>query len=245
MQHTSVAHQFEDFEQQREANQLGMWAFLVTEVMFFGGLFASYSLYRWAYLPEFVAASQTLSIFWGTVNTFVLLFSSLTVVLAVRAAQTNNRKGLMLWLVLTIFLGFCFLGIKAIEYADKFEHHHVPGPNFVWESHHASHAGEATVAAAEVEGAAAAASSELSGLLVARRAQMFFSIYFAMTGLHAVHMLIGIGLMTWLLYKSYQHRFSSSYYEPVEIIGLYWHFVDIVWIFLFPLLYLIDRSNVH
>lgn len=228
-------HQFEDFAQQREANTLGMWAFLVTEVMFFGGLFCAYTLYRTFYLEDFVAASQTLSIGWGTFNTFVLLFSSLTVVLAVRAAQSNRREALMLWLVLTIILGAAFLGVKVIEYADKFEHHHVPGPNFHWD--------EAGHGAAEGAAATATAASAEEALLRSRHAELFFSLYFAMTGLHAVHMIIGIGCMSALLWMAYKRKFSDRYYEPVEITGLYWHFVDIVWIFLFPLLYLIDRSG--
>lgn len=231
-----VGHQFEDFAQQREANTLGMWAFLVTEVMFFGGLFAAYTLYRWAYLHDFVAASQSLSLFWGTVNTFVLLFSSLTVVLAVRAAQMGRRKPLIGWLIATIVLGLAFLGIKAIEYGDKFAHHHVPGPSFEW--HHAGH-GTGVVREEHTP------SLEEEAFLQKRHAQLFFSLYFAMTGLHAVHMIIGVGLMSWLVYLAYRNKITKSYYEPIEISGLYWHFVDIVWIFLFPLLYLIDRSTSH
>jgi cytochrome c oxidase subunit 3 len=230
-------HQFEDFQQQREANVLGMWTFLVTEVLFFGGLFAAYGLYRAFYLHDFVAASQSLSIGWGTINTFVLLASSMTVVLAVRAAQMNNRKQLMLNLVLTIILGCAFLGVKVIEYKDKFDHHHVPGPNFRWE-----HGGHGAHTAPEE---ARDLAPEDEALLQARHAQLFFSLYFAMTGLHAVHMIIGIGCMSWLLWLSYRGRLTDKYYEPVEITGLYWHFVDIVWIFLFPLLYLIDRSAQH
>lgn len=231
-----VAHQFEEFEQQKEANTLGMWAFLVTEVMFFGGLFMAYTLYRWAYLHDFVAASRTLSIAWGTINTFVLLFSSLTVVLSVRAAQMNNRRGLILWLIVTIILGFAFLGIKGIEYRDKFVHHHVPGPNYQW--HHEGHgphpAPEEATSAAQTE-----------AFLQTRHTALFFGLYFVMTGLHAIHMVIGIGVMSWLVVRTYLGHFNSAYYEPIEIGGLYWHFVDIVWIFLFPLLYLIDRSSYH
>jgi len=183
-----------------------------------------------------VVASQTLSIFWGTLNTFVLLFSSLTVVLAVRAAQFNRRRALMLWLAATIVLGLAFLGIKAIEYGDKFEHNHVPGPNFQWE-----HGGHGTHMAPE-EGLVRPTQE---ALLQARHAMLFFGLYFGMTGLHALHMIIGVGLMSWLLVQTYRRKFSSEYYEPVEITGLYWHFVDIVWIFLFPMLYLIDRSTYH
>ena len=156
--------------------------------------------------------------------------------MAVRAAQTNRRNALMLWLVITIVLGLAFLGIKAIEYGDKFKHHHVPGPSFQWE--HGGH-GEHVAPEEPIE------TTQEENFLQGQHAQMFFSLYFAMTGLHAAHMIIGIGLMSWLLWLSYRRKFSTAYYEPVEITGLYWHFVDIVWIFLFPLLYLIDRSNFH
>jgi cytochrome c oxidase subunit III len=230
--HPALQHQFETMGQQKEAAVLGMWAFLITEILFFGGLFMAYMLYRIWYHEAFVAASTSIDLRWGALNTVVLIGSSLTMALAVRAAQTNNRKWTVNWLILTMVLGMVFLGVKVIEYADKFEHHHVPGPNFLWAD------------PAHVAGAEHSASPE--EIETARKLQMhtqiFFSLYFTMTGLHALHMIIGVGLMCVITWMAWKGRFSSEWYTPVEMSGLYWHFVDIVWIYLFPLLYLIDRS---
>lgn len=197
--------------QQKEAGTLGMWAFLVTEVMFFGGLFGAYTLYRHLYYEGFAKASHELDILLGAVNTAVLIFSSFTMAMAVHSAQTNKRNLIILFLILTMVLGGVFLGIKAVEYSHKFHEHHVPGRHFEFEQPYKN------------------------------SAEIFFSLYFAMTGLHALHMVIGIGIMLAILRMAWKNRFSAEYYGPVEITGLYWHFVDIVWIFLFPLLYLLGR----
>jgi len=210
--HPALAHHFDDLGQQQEAATLGMWVFLVTEVLFFGGLFLVYSVYRIWYHDAFVAASHELDITLGTINTAVLITSSLTMALAVHAAQLGQRRLLMIFLVATMILGTVFLGIKAVEYYDKFVHHHIPGRTFAFEPR-----------------------------AQARHAQIFFSLYFAMTGLHALHMIIGLGIMSVMLWLSWRGAISAEYYIPIEISGLYWHFVDIVWIFLFPLLYLIGR----
>ena len=210
--HPKLQHHFDDMEQQVEASGLGMWVFLVTEIMFFGGLFMAYLVYRSAAPEAFQEASAHLDIRWGAFNTAVLIFSSLTMALAVRAAQTNlSRKVQVGWLLATMFLGTVFLGVKVIEYADKFEHHIVPGPHFHWVG------------------------------LYPKPAEQFYSLYFAMTGLHALHMIIGLGIMTVIVIMASRKTFDREYYTPVEVAGLYWHFVDIVWIFLFPLLYLIGR----
>jgi cytochrome c oxidase subunit 3 len=206
-----VAHQFDDAAQQKEAATLGMWLFLATEVMFFGGLFTGYTVYRSKYPDIFVQASHHLDIVLGGVNTFVLLASSLTMALAVRAAQVDDRKWLVRYLAATMVFGAVFLGIKVVEYEHKFTDFLVPGRDF------------------------AKTDPTMLGT------QIFFSFYFAMTGMHALHMVIGLGLMTVLLVMAWRGRFSSQYYNPVEMGGLYWHFVDIVWIFLYPLLYLIKR----
>lgn len=216
--HTALAHQFDDLDQQFEASTLGMWTFLITEIMFFGGLFAGYAVYRSLYPQAFAEASRLLNYKIGALNTAVLICSSLTMVLAVRAAQLGQRRGLILFLLLTILLGSVFLGVKVVEYADKFHHHLVPGPAFRFEP-----------------------PSPLEQINP-HHAQLFFCFYFAMTGMHALHMIIGIGILTVLVVLSWRGRFSSAYYTPVDISGLYWHFVDIVWIFLFPLLYLISRT---
>ena len=209
--HPALQHHFDDLEQQLEASTLGMWLFLVTEVMFFGGMLAAYMLYRIWYPVAWAEGSNELNIYMGGINTAVLIFSSLTMAMAVRSAQTGNRKATMGFLVVTMLLGLTFLVIKFFEYKEKFELHHVPGPNFQFEGPEAP------------------------------QVQIFFSVYFALTGVHALHMVIGFCLLSTILWMTYRNRFSPEWYTPVEMAGLYWHFVDIVWIFLFPLLYLIDR----
>jgi cytochrome c oxidase subunit III len=210
---TPLKHHFDDLGQQHEAATLGMWLFLATEVLFFGGLFAAYMLYRMWYPETWGEASRTLDVTLGTINTTVLIGSSLTMALAVHAAATDKRRTLMLFLVATMVLGAVFLGIKGVEYAHKFSEHHVPGLDFHFEGS------------------------------VPARANLFFSLYFAMTGLHALHMVIGLGIMAVMFVMAWRGKFSARWYTPVEISGLYWHFVDIIWIFLFPLLYLVDRHR--
>jgi cytochrome c oxidase subunit 3 len=208
----ALQHQFDSMGQQKEAAALGMWVFLVTELLFFGGLILAYTIYRWENARAFAHASLHMDITLGTVNTAVLIFSSLTMAMAVRSAATGRKKLLIGFLVATMLLGGAFLGIKAIEYTDHIHHHLFPGPGF----HYPVPAD-------------------------ARAAEMFFSLYFAMTGLHALHMIVGIGLLMTLVLLARRGRFTAEYSTPVEICGLYWHFVDIVWIFLFPMLYLIGR----
>ena len=202
-------HQFETVEQQKETSTLGMWAFLVQEVMFFGGLFGAYTVYRSLYSEAFAEASHHLNYVIGAANTAVLICSSMTMALAVRSAQLGRQRSLVGYMILTIGLGGVFLGVKVYEYAEKFHHHLVPGYNFHWDGPDAG------------------------------PVNIYFSLYFAMTGMHAIHMIIGIGIMLWLIVKALRGRFTAEYYTPIELFGLYWHFVDIVWIYLFPLLYLI------
>ncbi|MGA9643860.1 MAG: cytochrome c oxidase subunit 3 family protein [Terriglobales bacterium] len=218
----ALLHHFVTEEQQKNAASLGMWLFLAQEVMFFGGMFCAYLVYRYKYFGDFGSASQTLNIWYGAINTAVLLCSSLTVVLAVRAAQLNKRKALTMWLVFTILLGLVFLGVKGIEYKEKFENHHVPGPSFAYHGTVPSHPDQQ---------------------VNPRHAEIYFSLYFAMTGMHALHMIIGVGLFGTLAVWAWRGKYSANYYTPIENAGLYWHFVDIVWIYLFPLLYLIDRHR--
>jgi cytochrome c oxidase subunit III len=210
----ALREQFETAAQQKDASGLGMWIFLITEIMFFGGMFLLYTVYRSTYPAAFAAASRTLDVTLGAVNTAVLLCSSFTMVMAVRAGQLGRRRSIAVFLILTLLLGMVFLGVKAVEWYSKFQEHHVPGASF-----------------------------HLEGAANQGPAQLFFSLYFAMTGLHALHMVIGVGLLLYLLYKTVRNEFSSSYYTPIDMVGLYWHFVDIIWIYLFPLLYLIDRHG--
>jgi cytochrome c oxidase subunit III len=207
----ALAHHFEDLGQQSEAATLGMWVFLVTEVLFFGGLFLAYTIYRGWYPDAFAVSSHELDIVLGTTNTIVLITSSLTMAMAVHSAQLGHRRKLMIFLALTMALGLAFLGIKGVEYYHKFVEHHVPGPTFQFEEKYV------------------------------REAQIFFSLYFVMTGLHAAHMVIGLGIMIWMFIWSWNGTITREYSNPIEVSGLYWHFVDIVWIFLFPLLYLVGR----
>ena len=209
-----LKHHFENPEQQAEAATLGMWAFLVTEVMFFGGLFAAYSLYRALYPDAFASTSQHMDVVLGGVNTAVLICSSLTMVLAVRAARLGQQRMMILFLVATMILGAIFLGIKGFEYEHKWAESLVPGFKFHYEP-----------------------------AQYAREAQILFFLYFLMTGMHAIHMIIGEGLLASLVIMAARGRFSPRWNTPVDMIGLYWHFVDIVWIFLFPLLYLIGKHK--
>lgn len=220
--HPALQVHFENMDQQRETATLGMWVFLITEVMFFGGLFLAYLVYRLQYFPAFAAGSQSLDIKLGAVNTAVLICSSLTMALAVHAAQVGQRKRIVVFLLLTLVLGGVFLGIKAVEYREKYAHHHIPGSAFHFEEAHGG---------------------SPSSALNPQNVQLFFSFYFAMTGMHALHMLIGVGLLTWLGIAAWRGRFTPEYHSPVENVGLYWHFVDIIWIYLFPLLYLINRHH--
>jgi cytochrome c oxidase subunit III len=211
--HPSLQHHFDSLEQQKSASSMGIWLFLVTEVLFFGGVMTAYVVYRSMHAHAFVEGSSHLDILLGGINTGVLILSSLTMALAVWSAQGGRQKMLQVNLVLTMALGLVFLGIKAVEYSQKFEHHLVPGPHFRLEG-----------SAPEVE--------------------LFFSIYFLLTGIHAFHMVIGIGLLSVMFVQARRGRYSAEYHNPVEVSGLYWHFVDIVWIFLFPLLYLIGRHGI-
>jgi cytochrome c oxidase subunit III len=209
-----LRHHFATSEQQMDASTLGMWTFLITEVLFFGGMFAAYSVYRAMYPDAFASTSAYMDVVLGGTNTAVLICSSLTMVLAVRAAQLSKRRDLMLFVILTMVFGSIFLGIKAVEYHSKWVEHLVPGFNFSYEAPQFAH-----------------------------NAQILFFLYFCMTGMHALHMIIGLGLLTYLLVQAARWKFNANYFAPVEMIGLYWHFVDIVWIFLFPLLYLIGHRK--
>lgn len=203
-----VAEQFDDIEQQHEAAKLGMWIFLATEVLFFGGLFLSYTVYRYLNPETFAAASRHTEVVLGGINTAILLFSSTLMALAVRAAQLRQRRPLIWLLLATALFGILFMGVKAFEYYKDYTEHVVPGVNFVW--HEANPGG----------------------------AEMFFWLYYAMTGLHAIHVTIGIAVMLVLALLARRGRFTNGNYMAIEVAGLYWHFVDIVWVFLFPLLYL-------
>jgi cytochrome c oxidase subunit 3 len=192
-----------------------MWLFLVTEVMFFGGLFMAYIAYRHAYPHVFAEASQKLNINYGLFNTIVLICSSLTMAMGVHSAALGKKKLLITFLILTLMLGGVFLGVKSIEYHDKWVNHEVPGPNFQFEGPDAQHA------------------------------SLYFALYFGLTGLHATHMVVGAVILIVLIFQAAGDKFSAAWYTPVEMFGLYWHFVDIVWIFLFPLLYLIDPRKLQ
>jgi cytochrome c oxidase subunit 3 len=222
--HSPLAHHFENLEQQHEANTLGMWMFLATEVMFFGGLFTGYAIYRSQYPADFQKASERLIIWLGAVNTALLICSSLTMALALYSARLGNRKALIGFLAATMFLGLAFLGIKAREYYIDYEEGLIPGFNFDLEQF--GKPGESPGNASE-------------NAVDPQHVQLFFVFYFIMTLVHAGHMIVGLGVLLVLLILSILSRYSAEYFTPIELAGLYWHFVDIIWVFLFPLLYLI------
>lgn len=216
----SFQHHFASMVQQRDTATFGMWMFLLTEIMFFGGLFTSYLVYRHSYYQAFVEGSQKMNIILGAVNTAVLICSSLSMAMGVRAAQMGHRKLMVVLLLITILFGFGFLGIKGVEYHEHWTNHEFPGPNFHFETGDPAHPATDP-----------------------QHTEIYFGLYWAMTGLHAFHMIIGIGLVTWLVIAGSRGAFSPAYYNPVENVGLYWHFVDLVWIYLFPLLYLISHKH--
>jgi cytochrome c oxidase subunit 3 len=222
-EHPALAEHFDTLEQQQEAVVLGMWVFLASEMLFFGGALAAYAVARWAYPLAFAHGSGHLVLGLGAANTVVLLGSSLTMALAVRAAQTGDRRHLRLFLGLTMLLGAAFLAVKGYEYYLDYLEHLIPGPGF-------SLAGHRLPPEVPAEQAAE----------FTRHVELYFWLYFALTGLHALHMVIGLGVLGVLLRRARGGRYADGYYAPVEAAGLYWHFVDIVWIFLFPLLYLIS-----
>jgi cytochrome c oxidase subunit 3 len=214
--HSVLAHHFDDLDQQRDSAELGMWLFLATEVLFFGGLFLAYSLYRTANEKAFADASASLNLPLGTINTIVLLTSSLTMALAVHAARLSHRKTLVRLLDLTIVLGTAFLVIKGFEWHQDYDENLIP----FLTSHFELKNGTSPPAGA-----------------------MFFNLYFLMTGLHALHMIIGLAILSWYSVKARRGLLEGLRSTPVHLLGLYWHFVDIVWVFLFPFLYLIGASE--
>jgi cytochrome c oxidase subunit 3 len=283
-----LSEQYEDIDQQNESYMVGMWSFLVTEIMFFGALFLAYSVYRVLYYQAYLDAHHFLNVFWGGTNTFILLSSSFSMVLAVNAAQQGRRLVVIGWMALTCLFAFGFLGVKYIEYTGKIEEGLFPGSGWNYtkakhhlaeEEHGAGKGGEVAEkpAGSTLEGAAggmevpaasdaslrfdpkpatgfnanAAPVSDTVGLateskqvqneeVLGRHAKLFFSIYFTMTGLHGIHVLVGIVMMTILMILYGMKHPAVDDYMPTEMVGLYWHFVDIVWIFLFPLFYLIS-----
>jgi|SRR5690554_6042044 cytochrome c oxidase subunit 3 len=208
-----LKHHFTSSEQQFGAAKLGMWLFLVTEILLFSGMFVAYAVYRVWHPEVFAVASEVLDPVMGGINTIVLLASSLTVALSIYSAQTDDQKATVRYLVATVALAAVFLIVKYFEYTAKFEHGVFPGASF---DPHGDYARYNIPYAAQ-----------------------FFSIYFVMTGIHGVHVVVGMVLISIMAFRAHRGHFSSAYYTPVEVTGLYWHLVDIIWIFLFPLLYLI------
>lgn len=209
--HTALQEQFEEMPQQKEAATLGMWAFLATEVLFFGAMFLAYIVYRNAYPQAFAQASHHTIVLYGTINTAILLTSSLTMALAVHSVRENNIRWLWRFLCITVLLALGFLVVKGLEYHEDVSEHLWPGKHFRTD--------------------------------LPPQAQIFWVLYWIMTGVHALHVTVGIGLLSTIAWMSSRRKFSDAYYTPVEMAGLYWHFVDIIWIYLYPLLYLIHRYS--
>jgi cytochrome c oxidase subunit III len=289
-----LQHQFEDMKQQEESVSIGMWAFLVQEIMFFGGLFTAYLVFRSRYPMAFAAGSNHLDAFLGGLNTLVLIVSSLTMALTVYYAQKGKRMMQVYLIIATMLFGTTFLVVKYFEYSDKYHHGLVPFAGLNQKTRNENHS-EPKAASSERPSTQVELESQEKNSLESPKAErheanprgefrwsddngrkivveaqkekyltkyeevgyftdgaydnakftdkvrIFFYIYFVMTGLHALHMIVGLGLMAWLLWMAWRGSYSADYYSPVEISGLYWHFVDIVWIFLFPLLYLLGR----
>jgi cytochrome c oxidase subunit III len=224
-------HHFDDIDQQRECTSLAMWAFLCTEAMMFGGLFFAYSLYRYLYPDAYNLGSHILDIGLGTTNTFVLLFSSLTMAMAVHSATERNRGKMIRFLLATWLLGAAFLGIQAVEWTK--DYHEGVMPAVSWHYYdEPEHLQELNAYGAQ--------HPQPDGVqLRPNQVMMFFVVYFCMTGLHAIHMVVGLLIVGTFMWLGSKGQFTNGNDQPVEIAGLYWHFVDIIWVFLFPLLYLI------
>jgi cytochrome c oxidase subunit III len=289
-----LQHQFENMKQQEESVSIGMWMFLAQEIMFFGGMFTVYLLYRWKFPMAFAAGSNHLDAFLGGLNTLVLIVSSLTMALTVYYAQKGNRIMQVVMIVLTMIFGATFLGVKAVEYTEKYNKGLIPFANWNHKTpkgedrkaeislietkvsaaenkdvehkeagHTAEHEYKSSTGVFEWKDLSLPQMAEKEGFLTEwekvgyysngklseqkfeSKVRIFFWIYFCMTGLHGLHMIVGLGLMLWLLWKAWLGSYTAEYYSPVEMAGLYWHFVDIVWIFLFPLLYLLGRHFMH
>jgi cytochrome c oxidase subunit III len=209
MTQNNLQHHFTDLDQQHESSKLGMWLFLLTEVLFFGGLFCFYAIYR-AWHPDiFHNAHKALDVRMGTLNTLVLITSSVTMALAIRSIQLDRPRQTIWLLSATFILAATFLVVKYFEYAHKFHLGQLPGKFYTYHG------------------------------IAGTNPQVFFSVYFCLTGLHGIHIFIGMGLIGWLIVKTARGAFSSQYYSYIENVGLYWHLVDTIWIFLFPLLYLV------
>lgn len=256
-----LAHHFESQQQQFDAGKLGVWIFLMTEVLFFGGLFCAYAVYRATYPDVFRDAAHYLDARLGALNTAVLIFSSFTIAWGVRCAQLSRTRGLVVCLAVTLACAGVFLAVKYVEYKQKWEH------GLLWSGffnphEHEEHSGDAygskpepkhkmpPVPVEKPEGGSAAAGSPATDPAAAqiaardealrkRHLGTFFAIYFGMTGLHGIHVIAGMGVIAWVLVRAAKGHFSSRYFGPVDYVGLYWHLVDMVWIYLFPLLYLI------
>ena len=275
-----LQHQFSDMGQQEESVSIGMWLFLVQEIMFFGGLFTAYLVFRSKFPMAFAAGSNKLDAFLGGTNTLVLIVSSLTMALTVYFAQKGNRNLQIIFILLTMLFGATFLGIKAFEYHDKYvegivpvqgwnrreklpagervqekpcwqhekgeeEQYVNPKGDFVWTDCSLAKLAQDENFLTTSEKSGYFQNGEIDANKFRDKVRIFFYLYFVMTGLHALHMIVGLVLMTWLLWTAFKGYYNADYFMPVEMSGLYWHFVDIVWIFLFPLLYLLGRHFMH
>lgn len=222
--HSSVLkHHFEDLGQQHACERLGMWMFLATEILFFGGLFAAYTIYRMLYPHEFELASSHMDRTIATVNTAFLITSSLTMTLAIRSAKLGDRAGLLRNLIVTAALGGAFMVLKGFEYAHEFEIGMVPGKLF------------------DAKWKAEAAEQGLDP----GKVQLFLCFYFVMTGIHGIHIIVGIGCILWLVWEAWRGAIPPENYSTVEVVSLYWHLVDAIWLFLMPLLYLAGAGLHH
>ncbi len=216
-----LKHHFEDLGQQHACERLGMWMFLATEILFFGGLFGAYTVYRLWYPEEFVFASAQLNRTFATINTMFLITSSLTITLAIRSAKLGDRGALIRNLLITAALATAFMVVKGFEYAEDFHEHLVPGPSF---------------------------SHEIGGKAVEHgldpgKVQLFLCFYYIMTGIHGIHILVGIGCILWLVWEAWRGTIPPENYSTVEVVSLYWHLVDAIWLFLMPLLYLAGAGS--
>jgi cytochrome c oxidase subunit 3 len=233
-----VEEQFHNADQQREAATLGMWVFLATEILFFGGVFVAYAVYRIRWPQDFRQGSLDLKWYLGGFNTAVLLLSSFSMAMAVRASQLGNNRRIIGYLLITMALAITFVGIKFIEYYVEYDEGLLPGRTFRFEEPAPAEESALTRSLGKFE-ASIGVNPPAPGSGRTEHEQLFMVFYFILTGIHATHMLVGICVMTVLVFMARAKKFSVAWHNPVEITGLYWHFVDTVWVFLFPILYLL------
>jgi cytochrome c oxidase subunit 3 len=236
--HFHHAHHFKDANHQYESSKQGIWLFMVTEILMFGGLFVAYAIYKSLYAPIFHVGGSYLDVKWGSINTVVLIVSSFTMALGIYFTQTNQNKKAVIALALTILCAFGFMSIKYVEYSHKIHEGLLPGKYFS-NTKFADDVVKLTASIPEEELSESMLALSKQPEKLKKYAPLYFGFYFSMTGLHGIHVMMGAGMIFWVMLKVHRKKLNAEYYTPIEGVGIFWHIVDLIWIYLFPLLYLV------